>query len=317
MKKFRALALMAAAIVTAGSACADQIYRIITPFAAGGAREVLARTFSNELGKELGSPLIVESHPGAGGAIGTVFTAKSDPDGRTLVMAASSHFVTAAMGAKPSYDPIKDFAPVAEIGTQNYVLMIGAEVPAKNLAEFIAYVKASPGKYNYGSAGIGSSTHLAMAYLLSVAKIDMLHVPYKSTQEAANDVMAGRAQAVIVPNAGVAAYVQNRKLKIIGVTSAKPSPLLPGVPAIAQAGLPGYVFESWFGLLAPAKTPPAVINKLNAAVDKVLAMPVVRQRLDEQGVTPVPTGVADFTKVFNADHALMTKIIKESKILPE
>ncbi|NYE26845.1 tripartite tricarboxylate transporter substrate binding protein [Pigmentiphaga litoralis] len=312
------LALAATLLVLPASAqIGGQVSRIVVPFAAGGARELLARTFYTELGEALGRTMIIESRPGAGGAIGTTNVARAEPDGKTLLMAASSHFVTASLAAKPSYDPVKDFVPVANIGTQNYVLMIGAGVPAKNVAEFVAYAKKNPGKLNYGSAGIGSSTHLAMAYFLNVAGADMLHVPYKSTQEAANEVAAGRTQAVIVPNAGIGAYVQDARLRIIGVTSKKRSALLPDVPTVAEGGLPSYAFESWFGLLAPAGTPKAIVDQINAATAKVLASDVIKQRLASQGVTPDPMGADAFNKLFLADRTLMAKVVKDSGLTPE
>ncbi len=317
MHVFAILAVIAALAISPTPATAQigtQVTRIVVPFAAGGARELLARTFYQELGMALGQTVIIENRPGAGGAIGTSTVARAEPDGRTLIMAASSHFVTAAMGAKPSYEPIKDFTPVANIGTQNYVLMISAELPVRNLAEFIQYAKDRPGQLNYGSAGIGSSTNLAMAYFLSKAGIEMLHVPYKSTQEAANDVAAGRLQAVIVPNAGVGIYVQDPRLNIVGVTSQKRSALLPEVPSIAEAGLSSYVFESWFGLLAPAGTPPAVVEKINKAVEKTLALPAVKERLSVQGVLPDAMDPAEFARVFAADQGLMVRIVKDSKL---
>lgn len=290
------------------------VTRIISPFAAGGAREVLARTFYQEFGAAIGHSVIVESKPGAGGAIGTVFVGRADPDGRTLLMAASSHFVSAATGAKPGYDPVKEFIPVAEVGTQNYVLMIDAALPAKNVGEFVRYAKQNAGALNYGSAGIGSSTHLAMAYFNSTAGIDLVHVPYKSTQEAINDIIGGRSHAVIVPSAGVMAYVSNPKLRILGVTSKERSSLLPNVPAIAQDGLPGYTFESWFGLLAPARTPAATIAKLSAAANTALTNPEVKARLVAQGVTPVVSSQAAFNKVFLADAILMAQVVKAAKL---
>jgi tripartite-type tricarboxylate transporter receptor subunit TctC len=320
MKRFISTVLALAATFIALPASAQiggQVSRIVVPFAAGGARELLARSFYTELGEALGRTMIIESRPGAGGAIGTTNVARAEPDGKTLLMAASSHFVTASLAAKPSYDPVKDFVPVANIGTQNYVLMIGAGVPAKNIAEFVAYAQKNPGKLNYGSAGIGSSTHLAMAYFLNVAGADMLHVPYKSTQEAANEVAAGRTQAVIVPNAGIGAYVQDARLRIIGVTSRKRSALLPDVPTVAEGGLPSYAFESWFGLLAPAGTPKAIVDQINAATAKVLASDVIKQRLASQGVTPDAMSADAFNKLFLADRTLMAKVVKDSGLTPE
>src|SRR5712691_6139667 len=161
-----------------------KLMRIVVPFAAGGAREVLARTFYSELGAALGATAIIDNRPGAGGAIGTASVAKAAPDGQTLIFAASSHNVTALLGANPPYDPIKDFAAVANIGMQSYVLMASAAVPAKTVAEFLTYAKANPGKLNYASAGHGSSGHLAMAYFASLAKLDMVHIPFKSSQDA-------------------------------------------------------------------------------------------------------------------------------------
>ena len=317
-RNFITLSLAVAASVLSSAAIAQaNVSRIVVPFAAGGARETLARTFYTELGTELGRTFIVESKGGAGGAIGTTYVARAEPDGRTLLMAASSHFVTAQIAAKPAYEPVQDFVPVANIGTQSYVLMISAALPAKNLKEFVALAKSKPGEFNYGSAGIGSSTHLAMAYLTNVAGVDVVHVPFKSTQEAANEVSAGRIQAVIVPNAGIGPYVQDPKLRIIGVTATKRAPLLPNVPTIAEAGLPSYAFESWFGLLAPAKTPKAEVEKINAAVNKVLALDVVKQRLATQGVQPDAMSTAEFGKVFIADRELMARVVKSSGMKAE
>ncbi len=313
-----ALALAALASVASGVASAQaHVTRIIVPFAAGGAREALARTFYTELGTELQRTVIVDSRGGAGGAIGTTAVARSEPDGRTLLMAASSHFVTAQLAAKPTYEPVKDFVPVANIGTQSYVLMISAALPAKNLKEFIALAKSKPGEFNYASAGIGSSTHLAMAYLLNVADADLVHVPFKSTQEAANEVSTGRVQALIVPNAGIGPYVQNPGLRIIGVTSSKRSALLPNVPTVAEAGLPSYVFESWFGLLAPANTPKATVEQINAAVTKVLAQDVVKQRLAAQGVQTHAMAPTEFNKLFLADRELMARVVQSSGLKAE
>ena len=290
------------------------VARIVVPFAAGGAREMPARTIQEELIKEMNQNWIIDAKPGAGGAIGTAFVSRAEPDGRTLLMAASSHFVTAAMGARPFYDPIKEFVPVVNIGNQSYILMINAQLPAKNAAEFVRYAKSNPGKLNYNSAGVGSSTHLAMAYFAKFAGIDIQHVPYKGTQEAVNDVTGGRAHAVIVPTAGVGVYLQEPRLRVIGLTGSKRSALLPQIPTIAESGLKGFVFESWFGLLAPAGTPPAVVEKINAAVNKVIAIKEVRERLQNLGIDSGYLSVDGFAKLFAADKELMTRIVKESGI---
>jgi len=310
--------LMLAAMLSAGLgkvfAQSGGVSRIIVPFAPGGAREMPARAIQQELSQETGQNWIIESKPGAGGAIGTAFVSKAAPDGRTLLMAASSHFVTSAMGARPFYEPVKEFAPVANIGNQSYVLMVNAAVPAKTAAEFIQYAKSKPGVLNYNSAGVGSSTHLAMAYFAKSADLDMVHVPYKGTAEAATDVSGGRGNAVIVPTAGVGVYLQDTRLRIIGITSKKRSPLLPNIPTLAESGLTGFQFESWFGLLAPAATPLAIQEKLNSAVNKIITHKDVKERLMALGMDSPPWNLEAFNKAFLADRDLMTKIVKETGI---
>ena len=288
--------------------------KIVVPFAAGGARELPARSIQQELSKEMGQNWIIEAKPGAGGAIGTVAVARSAPDGKTLLMAASSHFVTAAMGAKPFYEPLKEFVPVANIGNQSYILLVNAQLPVKTVGEFIKYAKAHPGELNYNSAGVSSSTHLAMAYFAKSAGLDILHIPYKGTAEAVTDVSGGRGHAVIVPTAGVGAYLQDPKLRVLGITATKRSSLLPNIPTFSESGLPGFVFDSWFGLLAPAGTPPAVVEKINAAVNKVIALPEVKERLQKHGIESAQLSVEGFNKLFLNDFELMNKVVKESGI---
>src|SRR5713226_1711809 len=271
-----------------------KVMRIVVPFAAGGAREVLARTFYSERGAALGTTAINDNRPGAGGAIGTASVAKAAPDGQTLIFAASSHNVTALLGANPPYDPIRDFAVVANIGMQSYVLMASAAVPARTAAEFVEYARSNPGRLNYASAGHGSSGHLAMAYFASLAKLDMVHIPFKSTADATNDVLAARSHAVIVPNVGAIPFAKDDRIRLLGVTSRGRSAFLPGVPAIAASGVPGYGFDSWFGLLAPAHTPKSVIEHINAEVGKLLKDPVILGRLASQGVEPRPLSPGAF-----------------------
>ena len=306
--------LLAAATDALWAQAGAAVSRIVVPFAAGGAREMPARAIQQELGRELGQSWIIEARPGAGGAIGTAAVAHAAPDGRTLLMAASSHFVTAAMGARPFYDPVKEFIPVANIGNQSYILMVNAALPVKTAAEFIRHAKSNPGALNYNSAGVGSSTHLAMAYFARSADIEMQHVPYKGTQEAVTDVTGGRGHAVIVPTAGVGLYLQEPRLRIIGLSAAKRSTLLPQIATFSESGLPGFAFESWFGLLAPAGTPAATVERINTAVNKAIAVREVHERLQQLGIESTPLNVEGFNKLFLADRELMTRIVKESGI---
>ena len=301
--------------LAAGSALAQsntKIARIVVPFAPGGVQDLLARAMSTELGLALGQTVIIENRPGAGGTVGTGYVAKSAPDSGTMVLGAASHNIAGSLYTKLSYDPQKDFAPMAHIGTADYVLMIHPDVPAKTAAEYIRYAKANPGKLNYATAGIGSATHLSMAYFNGLAGIDVVHVPLKATGEAINEVISGRAQAVIAASIGALAFARDSRIRLIGVTSPKRSKYLPEVPTIAESGLPGYQFDSWFGLLGPAATPAAEVNRVNAAMAKVLKDPVVLERLDKQGIEPLAMSNADFAKLLAVDYKRMAEVVKVS-----
>jgi len=193
---------------------------------------------------------------------------------------------------------------------QSYVLMASAAVPAKTVAELLGYARANPGKLNYASAGHGSSGHLAMAYFVSLSKLDMVHIPFKSTADAINDVLAARSHAVIVPNVGAIPFARDDRIRLLGVTSRGRSPFLPGVPAIAASGVPGYGFDSWFGLLAPARTPKSVIEHINAQVGKLLKDPVILGRLASQGVEPRPLSPGAFERLIREDYGDMAELVK-------
>jgi tripartite-type tricarboxylate transporter receptor subunit TctC len=289
-----------------------RVVHIIVPFASGGVQDILARSISNELGQALGTSVIVENRPGAGGTIGTSVVAKSAPDGTAMVLSAASHTINGSLYAKLPYDPIKDFSAMAHIGNASYVLIVNAEVPARSVAEFIRYAKANPGRMNYATAGNGSATHLSMAYFNGLAGIDLVHVPFKATGEAVNEVLVGRAQAVIAANIGAIPYVKDARVRLIGVTSARRSKFLPEIPAIAESGLPGYEFDSWFGLLGPAGTPKAIVDQVNAAVGKLLKDPVILERLARQGIEPQAMTSDEFGRLLRADFDKMAKVVKAS-----
>ncbi|MEY3461939.1 MAG: hypothetical protein RLZZ03_1592 [Pseudomonadota bacterium] len=290
----------------------QRVARIVVPFAAGGVQDLLARAMTNELALALGQTVIIDNKPGAGGTVGTGYVAKSAPDSGVMVMAAASHNISGSLYNKLSYDPQKDFAPLAHIGNAGYVLMIHPDVPARNAAEFIRYAKANPGKMNYATAGVGSATHLSMAYFNGLAGIDLVHLPLKATGEAINEVISGRAQAVIAASIGALAFAKDSRIRLIGVTSPKRSKYLPEVPTIAESGLPGYQFDSWFGLLGPAGTPAADINRVNAAMGKLLKDPVILERLDKQGIEPAFMNNTDFARLLAQDYERMAKVVKAS-----
>jgi tripartite-type tricarboxylate transporter receptor subunit TctC len=286
--------------------------RIVVPFAPGGVQDILARSFSVEMGAALGQTVIVENRAGAGGTIGNAFVARAEADGSVMVMAAASHNIAGSLYTKLSYDPQKDFAPLGHIGSASYVLMVHPDVPAKTAAEYIRYAKANPGKMNYATAGVGSATHLSMAYFNGLAGIDVVHVPLKATGEAINEVISGRAQAVIAASIGALAFAKDSRIRLLGVTSPKRSKYLPDLPTIAESGLPGYQFDSWFGLLGPAAVPAEQANRIHAAISKLLKDPVILERLDKQGIEPRDLSNADFSKLLAADYVRMAQVVKAS-----
>lgn len=285
--------------------------KIIVPFSPGSVQDALARSFSNELGAALGEPVIVENKAGAGGTVGTGIVAKSAPDGYTLVMAAASHNINGTLFPKLGFDPIKDFTAAAYIGTSSYIMMTNSEFPAKNVAEFIALAKAKPGQYNYASAGNGSASHLAMAYFDSLAGIDLVHIPTKGTGDAITELLAGRAQAVIAANVAALPFANDARIRFLGVSSEKPSPFVPGVPPIGNT-LKGYVFDSWFGLLAPAGTPKEVIYKVSIEMAKILKQPEIMERMRRQGIEIGNLRPAEFNQLLAKDFDRMANVVKSS-----
>jgi hypothetical protein len=283
--------------------------RIVVPFAPGGVQDILARSISVELGAALGQTVIVDNRAGAGGTIGTGFVARAEADGSVMVMAAASHNIAGSLYTKLAYDPQKDFAPLGHIGSASYVLMVHPDVPAKTASEYIRYAKANPGKMNYATAGVGSATHLSMAYFNGMAGIDVVHVPLKATGEAINEVISGRAQAVIAASIGALAFAKDSRIRLLGVTSPKRSKYLPDLPTLAESGLPGYQFDSWFGLLGPAAVPAEQANRINAAVSKLLKDPAILERLDKQGIEPRDMSNADFGKLLAADYVRMAQVV--------
>jgi tripartite-type tricarboxylate transporter receptor subunit TctC len=237
--------------------------------------------------------------------------AKAAPDGTTLVLAAASHTIAGSLYSKLAYDPIADFTGVAHIGSVDYVLMIHADVPAKTVREFIAYGKSNPGKLNYATAGNGSATHLSMAYFAGLAGIEMVHIPFKATGEAVNEVLAGRSHAVIAANIGALPYAKDARVRMLGATGPARSKFLPELPAIAES-LAGYEFDSWIALLAPAATPRPFVDQVNAAMAGLLKDPVILGRLDKQGVVPQAMRPDALNALLRADFQKMARVVKAS-----
>lgn len=285
--------------------------KIVIPFSAGGVQDTLGRSLSNELGAALGQPVIVENRPGAGGTVAANFVAKSAPDGYTLVLAAASHNINGTLFSKLNYDPVKDFTGAAYIGSTSYIMVVNASVPVKSVAEFVAYAKARPGQLNYATAGAGSATHLAMAYFNGLAGLDIVNIPTKGAGEAMTEVLAGRSHVMVNANNVALPFAKDSRVRLLGVTSEKPSPFVPGVEPMGAA-VPGYVFDSWFGLLAPAGTPKEVVNKLNTEVAKLVKRPEIIERLHKQGIEPGSMAPEEFAQLLRKDFERMAKVVKIS-----
>lgn len=305
-----ALALVLAA-AAASPAFAQRVIRIVVPFGPGAVQDTVARTFNAELGTALGASVVVENRPGAGGTVGTAGVAKAN-DNNTLVLAAASHTLAGHLYSKLGYDPIKDFTGVAYIGNSGYVIAAPGNLGVNTLADYVKLVKSQPGKLNYASAGNGSATHLGMAYFLAKAGVEMQHVPMKSTGDAVNEVLAGRVQGVTSSLIGVTGFKQDPRLKILAYTGTQRSKFMPELPTVAEAGVAGYKFDSWIGVLAPSTMPKAEVEKLNAAINKVLADPVVQERLTRLGVEAGTMGVDEFQKLLRADYEQAGAIVKAS-----
>lgn len=308
----RAVFVLTCAASCAPAALAQKVIHLVVPFGPGAVQDTVARTFNNELGQALNATVVVENRAGAGGTVGTAAVAKSTPDGSTLVLAAASHNLAGHLYAKLPYDPVKDFVGVSLIGYSGYVISVPSHLGVNQLSDYIRYLKAKPGQYNYASAGNGSATHLGMASFLARAGADMQHIPMKSTGDAVNEVLAGRVQGVTAATIGVVGFRQDPRIKLLAYTGAQRSKFMPEVPTASEAGLPGFKFDSWFGLLAPAGTPKAEVERINQAFIKVMSDPTVQERLTRLGVEPSTASADEFQKILRADWDQAGQIVKAS-----
>ena len=286
---------------------------IVVPFAAGGTTDILARLVGQHLSTELGQPVVVENKAGAGGNIGAAYAAKAPADGHTLFMGTvGTHAINAALYKKLPYDPIKDFAPLSRVAMVPNLLVAHPSQPYKTVQEMIAYAKANPGKINFGSPGNGSSPHLSGELFKSLAKVDMVHVPYKGSAPAVSDLLGNQIAIMFDNLPSVIPHVRAGKLRAIAISTAKRSADLPNVPTIAEAGVPGYEATSWFGMFAPAATPAPVLAKISAALSKVLANAEVKKKIDDQGGEPANETPAQFADFIQKETQKWGKVVKES-----
>ncbi|MGZ8269127.1 MAG: Bug family tripartite tricarboxylate transporter substrate binding protein [Burkholderiales bacterium] len=317
-------ALLAACFASAGPAHAQskdpwpaRPVRIVVPQAPGASTDLTARLIAQKLSPALGQPVIVENRPGAGSIVGTELVAKATPDGHTLLVVASSIMLTPILNKNLPYDLNRDLVPITQLSSFPNILVVHPAVPAKTVRELIALLKSKPGALNYGSAGTATGTHLSAELFKSMTGTDMVHVPYKGGGAAVPALLGGQVQLMFASIVSALPQVRAGKLRALGVTSPRRSPSAPDVPTIAEAGVPGYEYTTWYGVFGPRGLGKPIVSQLNAAVAKVLATPEVSQRLMTSGAEPAPSSPEELTQYMRAESARWAKIIKAAGIKAE
>jgi tripartite-type tricarboxylate transporter receptor subunit TctC len=288
--------------------------KIIVPLTAGAGADIAARIIAQRMTEHWKQPVIVENRPGAGGQIGTAAVVKAEPDGHTLMVQSSSHAANPAIYKSLPYDPLKDLADVAILGKTPYVMVSAGNGPYKSLKALLDAARAKPGELAFASAGLGTSTHLAAEYLIGLAGVRMIHVPYKGSPEALQDVLGGRSAFYLAPVNVAVGLVKDGKLNPLGVSTTRRAEVLPEVPTIAEQGLPGYEVTLWFGLWAPAATPPQVVQKLNSAVNAIVFEPPVREQFAKLGIQPSPMKLEEFGRFVRSEIEVYRKIVRQADI---
>jgi tripartite-type tricarboxylate transporter receptor subunit TctC len=299
---------------TTGIAYPTKPIRLVVPFPAGGATDIFARTLSQKLAEKIGSAVVVENKPGAGGTLGSDLVAKSPADGYTLLLATSStHSIGPNLNPKMPYDAVRDFTPIAQVGNAPSIMLVPNSSPAKTIQEWIDYAKKNPGRLNYASSGNGTIVQLTAELFKSQAGLYVVHIPYKGTALAMPDLISGKIDVLFDSLPTGLPHVKEGRLRALGVTSAQRTSMAPGLPAIAEV-LPGYESNTWFGLFGPAGVRPEIVNRVNAAALQALADPEVKDKLLRLGIEPIGTSPMQFATMLSAESAKWKKIISERKI---
>ncbi|MFM9971753.1 MAG: Bug family tripartite tricarboxylate transporter substrate binding protein [Burkholderiales bacterium] len=308
------LALLFAGCAAAQTNYPEKAVRVIVAYPAGGAPDIMARIFGPKLADALGKPVVIENVTGVTGSIGADRVAKAAPDGYTLGFQSIAELAIGPGLSKMSYDPLKDFSPISQVGTGVPVLVVPSAVPAKTLQELVKLAKARPGELSYASSGSGTSPHLTAELLKSAAGVDILHIPYKGAVLAIPDMLAGRITMMFAFPQFVMPLVREGKLRALAVTSATRTALLPDVPTVVESGYPGFDVTAWYGLTAPAKTSPAIVARLHAETVKALAHPEVRAKFADVGNEAVSSSPAEFTALIKSETLRWAKVIKDAGI---
>jgi tripartite-type tricarboxylate transporter receptor subunit TctC len=292
--------------------------RLMVPFPPGGSTDIVARIVAQKLSERLGQPIVIENGGGAGGTLGTAVAAKAAPDGYTLTVASTStHVVAPGVYAKLDYDPVKDFAPVALMAVSPYLLVVNPAVPAKTLQELLALAKKQPGKLNYASAGIGSTTQLAMEMLKAASGTYMLHIPYNGNGPAGTAVMGGQVDALFGSLPALLPHAKSGRVRALAVGTPKRSPSLPDVPTVAELGYPGFDASLWLAIMAPTGTPQPVIERLNKEINALVSTAEMREAFDKAGTEPLTGTPADLAALIRDGLPKYAQIIKVAGVKPE
>jgi len=314
------LALAGSVIASAPAAMADdypsRAVKIIVPFGAGGPTDVYTRAIAEELRKSLHQPFIMENRPGAGTTIGTDVVAKSQPDGYTLLMVSGTQTVNETLYAHKPYQLMRDLVPIAPLIDTDLVLVVHPSVPAKTPGELLALARAKPGTLNYGSSGPGSNYHMAGELLKNLTGVDIVHVPYKGSTGARNDILSGQIQILFDSVPTMAPQIKAGMVRALGTSGKMRSPILPDVPTMAEAGVPGFNATLWVGFMAPAGTPKPIINKLHDKITKILRRPDIKQAWEKTGATPIVMTQPEFKSFMEAQVAKWADVIKTNHIAP-
>jgi tripartite-type tricarboxylate transporter receptor subunit TctC len=292
----------------------SKVIKVIVPVAPGGGADAVARMVTEKMGQSLGTTIIIDNKAGGSGSIAAMEVARAAPDGYTLMQCFVATHSTNPAVLKLKYDPIADFAPVGMMAQTSNVLVVGEKSKARTLQEFLSEARARPGVMNYSSAGAGSATHLIMEYLENQAKVDLVHVPYKGSSPAMQDLLGGQVDAMFPSLTTALPFIKAGKLRALAVASVNRDPVMPDVPTVAEQGFPGFSAIQWWGLCAPAKTPEPVVARLNKALNDALALPEIKARLHEMAAEPMPGTPAQFEAFLKAEVAKWTKLVSDTHL---
>jgi tripartite-type tricarboxylate transporter receptor subunit TctC len=308
--------ILVLASLAAGAACAQDYpsrpIRVVVPYSAGGSSDGPMRVIAQEMSKQLGHQMVVENKPGQGAMLGSADVVKAPPDGYTLLLASNPNAISASLYSKLTHDPVEDFAPISLLASEQAVLLVHPSVPAKNLREFIAYVKERPGKVDYSSSGNGSAQHLFMAMFLSQAGIQMSHIPYKGSAQAVTDLLGGQVSAAMPGLAAMCGHIRDGKARALAVSGAKRASAAPEIPTMMEQGMKDYELYVWMGMLAPKGTPAPIIERLHREFVTALRAPAVKTFMDGAAIEAVGSTPAEFGRFFREEKVRWAKVIKET-----